>query len=284
MCMLSGRCCAIQMTTLFLMFQVVFWASPPSSAGSDFDIPLNELKPAAGKNFEIPLSDLKKGEKKAKRSDTRGRKGKKKTESAEQEDPREATEPGGDSRKPAPSTGGPATEFTPETQVLQRQATPEKRGGAASGVAGTTAPTADGISIVHDPYSYVVAGKCTVIKTVIISAPEGLRAVCCRFRTAETGGFARVPMTKEQGTNYTYTATLPPLSPGAESLRYMLIATDASGKETLSREFSIPVRGTSVVPGWQREQSQGAIKVWLEDPGKPLEGFSEVTVVKTAPS
>lgn len=280
MCTLSGRCCAIQMTTLFLMFQVVFWASPPSSAGSDFDIPLNELKPAAGKNFEIPLSDLKKGEKK-KRSDTRGRKGKKKTESAEQEDPREATEPVGDSRKPVPSTGGPATEFTPETQVLQRQATPEKRLGVASDVAGTTAPTADGISIVHDPYSYVVAGKCTVIKTVIISAPEGLRAVYCRFRTAETGGFARVPMTKEQGTNYTYTATLPPLSREVDSLRYMLVAADTKGRETLSREFVTPVRATSVVPGWQQEPSREKIKVWLENPGKPLEGFSDATVVGT---
>lgn len=279
---LPGRCGAIPVTILFLLLQVLWGALPPASRGADFDIPLKELKSPAPKDFDIPLGDLKKGEKKAKKTDARGRKGKKKAEHAEQAPHREAAGPGEDGPKPAPATAAPATAFTPETQASQRRTLPE-RGGTDRSAAATAAPAADGIAIIHDPYSYVVAGKPTVISAVIVSAPEGLRSVCCRFRAAGTGGFARVPMTREEGTGYTYTATLPPISPGAESLRYMLVATDASGKETLSREFSIPIRGTSVVPGWQREQSRGTIKVWLEDPGKPLEGFSEVTVVKTAP-
>ncbi|HEX9079901.1 MAG TPA: hypothetical protein VF795_09950 [Desulfuromonadaceae bacterium] len=279
---LPGRCGAIPVIILFLLLQGFWGVLPPASRGADFDIPLKELKSPGAKNFDIPLGDLKKGEKKAKKTDTRGRKGKKKGEHAEQAPPREAAGPGEDARKPAPAAGGPATEFTPETQASQRRTPPEK-GGTDRSAAATAAPATNGIPIIHDPYSYVVAGKSTVISAVIVSAPEGLRSVCCRFRAAGTGGFARVPMTREEGTGYTYTATLPPISPGVESLRYMLVATDAGGKETLSREFSIPVRATSVVPGWQQEPPRGKIKVWLEDPAKPLDGFSEVTAVKTGP-
>jgi len=274
--MLPRRCGSLRITAVFLMLQTTLWAAPLSSSGADFDIPLKELK-TPGTNFEIPLGDLKPEEKKAKKPETRKHKRKKKTGHAEQEPPGGTTASSAeDSRKPAPATGGAQAASMPETPILQRPAPPEKAP-EASGVAGTAATAAEEISIIHDPYSYVVAGKRTVITAVIISPPEGFQSVQCRFRATETAGFARVPMTRVEGTQYTYTATLPALSPGTGSLRYMLVASGTMNKdkETFSREFSIPVRATSVVPGWQREPSSEKIKVRPETPDKPLEGFSD---------
>ena len=127
----------------------------------------------------------------------------------------------------------------------------------------------------------MVAGKPTIVDAVIISPPDALTSVRCRFRAAETGGYAHVAMQKMPGTTYSYTATLPSLVQGSNPLRYSIIATDALNKETRSQEFVTPVRATSVVPGWQVETAQGTIKVWLEDPPSPLVGFSGITVEDT---
>lgn len=271
----SERPAALRTTAVLLMFQMALWAAPLSSRGADFDIPLKELK-TSGTNFEIPLGDLKQGEKKAKKPETRKHKRKKKTEHAEQEPSGGTTTNAAEgSHKPASATGGAPAASMPEAPILQHPTAPEKVPEASGTVVGTTATAADGVAIIHDPYSYVVAGKRTVITAVIISPPEGLQSVYCRFRTTETAGFARVPMTRVEGTQYTYAATLPALSPGTGSLRYMLVAGDTMNKETSSREFSIPVKATSVIPGWQREQSSEKIKVRLESPDKPLEGFSD---------
>lgn len=275
---LPRRCFAIRMIIL-LMLQMVSGAFPLLAWSSDFDIPLKELK-KPGTDFEIPLSDLKKGEKKTQRkSERRERRVKRKTVSTEQVSPQEASGKPADSNiKPLTPINEPKAEFAPNTQQLQRPATSDVGRPKTAVNAGKTATAPDEIRIVHDPYSYVVTGKRTVMYAVIISSPGALQTVRCRFRSAEGGEFAFVPMEKISGTLYSYTATLPALSESTRALRYSIVAIDTANKETSSREFITPVRATSVVPGWQVEPSHDKIKVRLEKPGKPLEGFFDATV------
>lgn len=117
-----------------------------------------------------------------------------------------------------------------------------------------TAPLADNPRIAHEPYSYLVAGKQTVILAVISSAAD-LKAAYCKILREEQGEDAVVPMIKVDGTQYTYRAILPALAPNSRSLRYRLVAVDLLGREAQSREFVTAVKSTSVIPGWQLEDA-----------------------------
>jgi hypothetical protein len=211
---------------------------------------------ATGENdYEIPLSELKKVEKKKpKKSETRKRKEKKKADATSQETPPEVS--GG---AVAPGLPVPAAQ-----ESAQRGA--------------EVVETLDSSHISHEPYSYVVPGKRTVIKAVI--SREAVQSVRCRFRSLDRGGYASVAMAKALGSQFTYAATLPALEPGAAALRYRFIVVDALGNQTYSQEFVIPVKPTSVMPGWQQDPAKEPVRAALENPLLPLEGFSDVVMEK----
>jgi hypothetical protein len=215
---------------------------------------------AGGAEYEIPLNELKKVEKKTRKSAHKGRRERKSSDS-------KSGEGSGDASRPAEAAGQTAA-------ALKETGNPANGGSPAAGAA-----TAEeqGARIAHDPNSYVVVGKRTVVKAVI-SSLETFRSVRCQFRANESDGYAFVPMTREEGSRYTYTADLPPLAGSARFLRYRFVAVDAQGRVSRSKEFVIPARQSPVTPGWQREPAQEAVRVGLENPQKPLNGFSNIRV------
>ena len=130
------------------------------------------------------------------------------------------------------------------------------------------------VVISHEPHSYLVPGKRTLIKAVISSA-EDIKSVYCRFRAVEGGAGAAVEMSKESGTQFTYAAILPPITAESRFLRYNIVVVGADGKETLSREFVIDVKPSQVMPGWQLEESGDKIGVEPKKGEKPLQGISD---------
>jgi hypothetical protein len=218
-------------------------------------VPVQSVSAAGENDYEIPLSELKKVEKKKpKKTVTRKHKERKKADTASQEAPREASGVVAAPGQPAP--------FAPET--AQRGA--------------EVMETPDNAHISHEPYSYVVPGKRTVIKAVI--SREAVQSVRCRFRSLDKGGYASVAMAMAPGSLFTYVATLPALDPGTAALRYRFIVVDASGNQTYSQEFIIPVKPTSIMPGWQQDPAKEPVKASLVDPRQPLEGFSDVVMEK----
>jgi len=207
---------------------------------------------AGGNDYEIPLADLKKVEKKkAKKVTSRKHTDRKKAHAASQEVPQEASGATEASGQPAP--------LPPETEknVVEVMDSP------------------DSAYISHEPYSYVIPGKRTVIKAIF--SRDAVQSVRCRFRSLERGGYASIAMTRVPGSQFTYVATLPALESGvAALLRYRFLVVDASGAKTYSQEFVTSVKSTSVMPGWQQDPSGGPVRVTLENPRQPLEGFSDV--------
>lgn len=191
--------------------------------------PVRGASPSAGgsSDYEIPLSDLKKVEKKKSIKQEGRRRREKKKQNAEQESSPDVSGAPGHAES-APRESG--KESAPVPQALQQQA------------------AGDGVRIIHEPNSYVVVGKRTVIMA-IISSGEPLKSVGCQFRAAVGAEYVSVSMIKEQGRQYTYSATLPPLAQDVQSLRYRFAVVDSLGKETVSREFVIPVKPSAVVPG-----------------------------------
>lgn len=218
-------------------------------------VPVQSVSAAGENDYEIPLRELKKVEKKKvekkkpKKVETRKRKERKKAETTSQETPSEVSG--------AAAPGQPAP-LAPET--------------ARHGEENMETP--DSTHISHDPYSYVVPGKRTVIKAII--SRETVQSVRCRFRSLDKGGYASVPMAKAPGSQFTYVATLPALEPGAASLRYRIIVFEASGIQTYSQEFVIPVKPTFVTPGWQQDPAREPVRAALENPRQPLKGFTDV--------
>jgi len=214
-------------------------------------MPVKPVSAARGNDYEIPLSELKKVEKKKKpkKAETRKHREKKKGDTTSEKTPNEVS-----------GAAVPGKPETPPPPVAEAMDAP------------------DSAHISHEPYSYVVPGKRTVIKAII--SREALRSVRCRFRSLDKGGYASVPMTKTPGNQFTYGAILPALKPEATVLRYRFIIVDASGNQTYSPEFSIPVKPTSLMPGWQQEPDKEPVRVTLEDPRQPLEGFSDVVMEK----
>jgi len=124
--------------------------------------------------------------------------------------------------------------------------------------------------ISHDPYSYLVAGKQTVLLAVISSLTD-IKTVFCKFHSEDKGEDAIVPMTKVDGTQYTYRAILPGLASNARYLRYRLFVVDALGRETQSHEFSTNVKASPVTPGWQLENAPETLTVTPANSDKHLE-------------
>jgi len=215
-------------------------------------VPVQPVSAAEGNDYEIPLGELKKIEKKKpKKAETRKHKEKKKANATSRETPH------GESAAAAPGQPAPLAPAT-----VQRSA--------------EVMDTPDSANISHETRSYVVSGKLTVVKAII--GREAVHSVRCRFRSLDKGGYASVEMDKAPGSQFTYVATLPALEPGAAALHYRFIVVDASGVRTYSQEFTVPVKATSVVPGWQQNSAREPVRVSLENPLLPLEGFSDVVV------
>ncbi len=233
---MKGMCCRMVAVQLFVLVLII-------SVG-----PVAASQVNAASNYEIPLVELQKVKKErpAKR-DSRERKRKKSDVAPEQK------------------TYGVTVQ--PETP-----AAPKNEGESKPVTAAT--PVESPLSIHHEPYSYLLTGKRTIIQS-IISGTNSIASVYCRFRSAETAGFARVQMSTVPGTFFTYSATLPGLAPASKELRYSIIAIDTAGNEIKSPEYVTAVKASSVVPGWQLESAQEPLKVLLEDKEKPLEGFSD---------
>lgn len=191
-----------------------------------------------GINFEIPLSELKKVKKVVPSKKTAGKsKAEKKSEVPSQLAVANAT--------PSPS---PPDQVKSSGNEANSAATGEK---APDNPPATPAPAPESTKISHDPYSFVVAGKNTIIQAVIYRNAEEIKSVICRMRTTKKGASTTVKMKKADDSRFTYTATLPGLFPEMSSLSYSIIVVDSFGNESISQEFVTPVISSPVVPGWQ---------------------------------
>jgi hypothetical protein len=219
---------------------------------------------SGGMDYEIPLSELDKVRKEAppKRATSEPRK-KKKNDAKVQEPAVEASPPKEPVAQAPPLTVDPSGTAAREAEPQNSPAVSE--------------PLPDSIRIHHSPYSFIVAGKRTIVQAVINSNVE-IKSIACLIRVRDGGAQARVAMLKENGTRFTYMATIPGLAPESRSLRYTIVAVDSLGRENRSQEFSIPVTASAIVPGWQTENMNELIVVEREDGKKPLEGFSDPAV------
>jgi hypothetical protein len=180
---------------------------------------------SGGMDFEIPISELS-TEKKASPQKSVARKPALKRKSA------------------AKAKRTNVTAITPAQPVEQAKT-------SAGSVAALPSETLQPFRIFNVPYSFVVTGKSTVIKAVIYREADDLQAINCTVRVTETGALSVVKMTKVDGSRFTYAATLPEVAAAASSLRYAIVAIDASGTESGSPEFAVPVTFSPLVPGWQ---------------------------------
>lgn len=201
-----------------------------------------------GTGFEIPISDLKTVKKKAPPKRTKKEAKKKKTvdggEKKTSPETAEPTETFVSIKRPNPEPGGaPLTELLNQKPSLAIESLPET---------GNT-------KILHSPYSFVAAGKRTVINTVIDS-PTDIQEVNCSVRTGDGTERTQVKMVKANGTQYTYTATLPGLLPKTSELSYFIYVIDTQGRVTRSKEFVTLVKSLPFVPGWQIEDSDGTLQ------------------------
>lgn len=138
------------------------------------------------------------------------------------------------------------------------------------------------LGITHDPFSFLVAGKRSTVQAVIETGGSTAE-VLCRFRADNSSSWGRVPMSLVSGTHFTYRAVLPAPAQSASLVQYQFVVVDREGKETLSREFGIPVRSSLVVPGWQFDPSGNKLPLALEKGTDLLEGFSDPGVPVALP-
>lgn len=193
---------------------------------------------ASAADYDIPISELNKVKKKSpsKRVSGESRK-KKKSEAKTGESTPEKAIPSG-------LVKSPPIEAINSTRT---DSSDKKTPGADKPL-----PDQEMVQIHHSPYSFVVAGKRTIIYAVISSRAD-TEEINCSIRGAEGTAPTLVKMVKVDGTQFTYTATLPALSPDSSYLRYTIVAVDSLGRETRSQEFVSPVAASPVVPGWQVE-------------------------------
>jgi len=218
-----------------------------------------ESAAAAVSNYEIPLGELQKVKKeRPPKRETRERRKKKSEVPAEANSYGVVVQP-----ESAAATGAVAA---PTNEVHVRTDTAVK-------------PAANPLTIHHEPYSYVISGKRTVIHAVI-SSTASIQSAYCRFRSVENGAYAQVPMQSAPGTFFTFTATLPGLGASSKALRYSIVAVDSAGNEIKSQEYSIDVKTSSVLPGWQLEDTREPLKIKLENKDMPLEGFSDPNMLQ----
>ena len=184
-------------------------------------------------------------------------------------------------KKPASTSKSttPAAVEIPSPILLKSDATVPSKG---TPVAESIQPTVDKVDISHDPFSYVVIEKRILIQAVVAST-ENMAGIFCRFRSAKAEAWARVPMTQVEDTHFTYKTILPALAPDARALLYSFVVVDLQGKEVISREYTMPVKFSLIVPGWQQPPSADNLGVILENSATPLDGFSDPGILPSAP-
>lgn len=246
-------------SAIVLVLACLLWLAPDMAAAMDFEIPLKELS----KVKKNPPKAAGKSKKKVKKS----------AEAAGKSAPEETA--------PAADAGQSANASLEAGSMVAGEAVPapqkksSEQGQQSTVDAETAAPPAmDNAGISHDPHSYLVIGKRTVILTVI-TTPGEVRSAQCYFRTTADGGNAIVGMVKVPGTSFTYSALIPALAPNAGALRYSFVVNDAHGTLTRSKEYVMPVKTSPVVPGWQLDNFQDKLRISLENSVKPLEGFQD---------
>lgn len=263
-----------------------------------------------GADFEIPLSELAKVKKKAPAKTAAPKKSKKSGKSGEHKaapgveeqvvvkEPAAAKEPvvAKDAAQPSQAVteaGRIVLEAQPAAKTEDRKAPdvpPAPASQAATAPSAAAAPpiavpavqvrpaVADA-SIIHDPNSYIVTGKRTVILAIVSSSGEP-RSVQCHFRAAADGNSASTPMVKVPGTRFTYSALVPALAGNAGALRYSFTVTDGQDRTVRSKEYVVPVKASAVVPGWQLDNFQDKLRVSAESSGRMPEGFQDAGLNK----
>lgn len=217
----SGYCAVALAVLLILPFNIVF-------AAPGYDIPISELNAVKKKT---PAKNV------AKKS---GKKKKNITES--QKVSPETAAPNG-------STGQTVTPLIDSISAGQVETIQNNLSATVESL-----PESEITRILHSPYSFVVAGKRTIIRAVIDSQSE-IKEVNCSIRNFDGEERTLVKMTIADGTQFTYTANLPGLSPKTPELNYTINVIDTQGKVTRSKEFSTPVKRSTFVPSWQIEGS-----------------------------
>lgn len=204
-------------------------------------MPFNMVFAAPG--YDIPISELNKVKKKAPAKRVTKKSAIKKTNDA---DSREASP---ETNVPTESAGQTTTPPVEPNRTEQKKTIENKLQMAVESV-----PESETTRILHSPYSFVVAGRRTVIRAVIDSQSE-IQEVNCSLRTADSGERTLVKMVLADGTQFTYIATLPGLSPKVSELDYTIYVIDTQGKVTRSQEFSTPLKRSAIVPSWQSEDA-----------------------------
>lgn len=198
---------------------------------------LAESAAPAGINYDIPISELNKVKK------------------------RPVHQPSSETGKKKKSTAKSRKATSHETRHTEKSK--ESRNVAAGEKVQNASPVAEqsGVSgefqILHSPYSFVVAGKSTIIQAVISSKTD-IREVNCALSIADGVAPTLIKMEKVNGTRFTYSATLPGLPAEAPSLRYTIAAVNSQGVVVQSQEFVTPSSASPVVPSWQLENSTEA--------------------------
>lgn len=222
---------------------------------TDYDITLQELN----KVKKVNPKKEKKSHKKQKR---------------EKKEPLPAT-----TTEPAP--GVPSVPASPETSPAGPAAVPLKEAVSKDVPVTKTAPE-DTSGITHDPFSFIVTGKRTVLQAVVDGTGD-MAALFCRFSSAKGDVWARVPMKQVVNTHFTYQAILPALASETRTLRYSFVKVDSNGKETHSREYAISVKPSFIVPGWQQDPANDKLEVTVEKNSGPMTGFSDPGYPPAAP-
>lgn len=254
-------CCRNLITVLLLFLPVV--AISASTGSGEYDIPLSELQ--RGKQ-ESTAPKMAPERPKAKKTKTSRRKNRPVTPVASEQDNQKET-----SEVPAGIRNLSAKSSLVKKTAEGTGRPKEKEAGAGGAV------TPESIRIIHEPYSFIVPGKRTLIQAVV-SSEAVINSVTCRFRTLAGGGYARVKMTKTADSRFTYEALLPGVASGGRALNYSFTVVDAAGKEGKSQEYSIVVSDVPFTPGWQLENSSAAISFDAENKTEPLQWFSDPAV------
>lgn len=246
----SGSLSIIYPRTIALLLAVLFVAEVGT-------VPAAQSDPG-GTNFDIPISELNKVKKKApvKRG---ARKSAKKSDAAKPVE--------------SPSKTAAAAEPAGRTQiqpVVPGNLVPIEAPHTKLPAAAEQFQEAEKAQIHHSPYSFVVAGRRTVIHAVI-NSKAGIMEVNCILLETEGGAETQVKMENVNGTLFTYRATLPAQPKEGSSLRYKIVAVDSRGGKTRSQEFVTPVTSSPVVPSWQPETPGEAKPAEKGDGKKPLQ-------------
>ena len=236
-----------------LLFTITISPTAVRAAALEFEIPLSELSKErkAPAPSPAPVVAAKPKKKKAAPKQVAAHTHKAKKQGDKTTPPLSAFVPA--DRQPA--TAKPQVSAEPKTTNLPAATAavtpPVAPSIPAKILAAKTVPMTEPVRIDHDPYSFIIPGKSTVVHAVVYMKETDLKSVSCRIRSVETGELTEIKMEKVNGTRFTYEAILPKMPPNVPSLHYRITTMDIQGKESASTEFMIPVSASPVVPDWQ---------------------------------